>query len=116
LEDDYQSIKILGNYGEGYVDVRNITHNLFYYLSSEPAALEIYDICKDYRCVYTIEEVLVPSIVINNMLFITNKDIRILEIDNEYKCLHCLKGHNFVADLLFIGKNRLLLSGSRRYY
>jgi hypothetical protein len=45
----------------------------------------------------------VPSIVINNMLFITNNDIRILDIHNEYKCLHCLEGHSdFVGDLIFI--------------
>jgi WD40 repeat protein len=115
LKDDYQSIRILDNYEEGLiVKVCNITNNLFYSLSSEPAAFKVYDICKDYRCVYTIGEWLMPSIVINNMLFITNNNIRILDINNEYKYLHCLKGHReFVNDLIFIEKNRLLLSGSR---
>jgi WD40 repeat protein len=115
LEDDYQSSRILGNYGQGYiVDVRNITNNLFYSLSSNPAALKIYDICKDYKCVYIIEEMLVPSIVVNNMLFTAYNDIRILDIHNEYKCLHCLNGHSdYIVDLIFIEKNRLLLSGSR---
>jgi WD40 repeat protein len=115
LKDDYQSNRILDNYEEPYIEnVRNISNNLFYSLSSEPTALKIYDICKDYRCVYTIEEEFYPSMVINNMLFITNKDIRILNINNEYKCLHCLDGHSeFVVHLLFIEKYRLLLSGSK---
>jgi WD40 repeat protein len=114
FKDDYQSIRILGN-DEGYmVDVRNKTNNLFCFMSFEPEALKIYDICKDYRCVYAIEEVLIPTIVINNMLFITNNDIRILDIDNEYKCMHCLKGHSdFIKDLLFVEKSRLLLSGAK---
>jgi WD40 repeat protein len=115
IEDDYQSSRTLKNREEGYIEnFNNISNNLFYSLSSEPTALNIYDICKDYRCVYTIEERLVPSIVINNMLFITNNDIRILDIHNEYKCLHCLEGHRgYVNDLLFIEKNILLLSGSK---
>jgi WD40 repeat protein len=116
FEDDYQSSRILDYCEEGYIeDVFNIPNNLFCTLSSNPAVLKIYDICKDYRCVYTIKEMLVPSIIIiNNMLFIANKDIRILDINNEYKCLHCLKGpRGFVIDLLFIEKYRLLLSGSK---
>jgi WD40 repeat protein len=116
LEDDYQINRVLASQEEGgyIVDVRNISNNFFYSLSSEPTSLKIYDICKDYSCVYTIEEECRPSILVNNMLFITNNDIRILDINNEYKCLHCLKGHSdVVVDLLFIEKKRLLLSGSR---
>jgi WD40 repeat protein len=112
LKDDYQSSRILDNHQGGFIDsFRNISNNLFYSLHS--GALKIYDISKDYRCVYRLEERLRPQILINNMLFLTNKDIRILDINNEYKCLHCLKGHSdFVGKLLFIENNRLLLSRS----
>jgi U3 small nucleolar RNA-associated protein 12 len=64
-----------------------------------------------------VEEHLRPINLTNNMLFgVTDNDIIILDIINEFKCLHRLKGHNNdVSDLLYIDKAYLLLSGSYDY-
>jgi WD40 repeat protein len=118
LEDNYQSSKVLDKREEGYIkEIRQISDNLFYYLCAEPSSLKIYDIQNDYNCIFMIEEQLRPIILTNNMLLgVTGVDVIVLDINNEYKCLHRLKGHiNCVADLLYIDKNQLLLSGSYDY-
>jgi WD40 repeat protein len=114
LEDNNQSSIILDKREGGDTEnIRQISNNLFYYTCSEPDSLKIYDMNNDYKCTFMIEEELRPSLVINNMLYLTHVDIVILDILNEYKCLYRLKGHvNCVNNLLYIEKNQFLLSGS----
>jgi WD40 repeat protein len=118
FEDNYQSTKILNRREEGYIkEIRQITNNLFYYLCEMPDSLQIYDIQDYYKCIFMMEEQLRPIIWTNNILLgVIGVDIMVLDTLNEYKCLHCLKGHiERVADLLYIDKNQLLLSGSYDY-
>jgi WD40 repeat protein len=110
-KDNYQCSRILDKRDDGYIDpLFNLSSKLF---ATKPVnTIKIYDIFNDYKSTI-IQDVTMPSISVNNLLFFTFIDITILDINDNHKRIYCLKGHrDVILDLLFIEKDSLLLSGS----
>jgi WD40 repeat protein len=81
----------------------------------ENSNLLIWATGNDYQCLKILIEEISSICSIDNTLFIgSHEGIKIFDITNNFEYLHSLSGHNNkeVISLLYVEKNKLLLSGS----